>query len=280
MAAKAGAKNPYSVHPGVEMTRKWVETMKEKTGRTVDEWMALLRKRGLQGKKERREWLREEHGVPSNTAWWLAHKVEEDAAWDDDPATYLRRAPALVDAMYAGRKAALRPVYDALLARGLALGDDVRACPCQTMVPLYRKFVFAEILPATNDRVDLGLALGAEESRGRLEKVPQAAGNRISHRISLSSPSEVDAEVDRWLRAAYGKGNETRERPKAPGRTPPDLAKALATSAKARATFDSLTPRMKAEWIAWIVEAKKQDTRARRVERALDRLGAGKKSLY
>ena len=281
MPAKSRSKNPYGVHPMVGMTRKWVDTMKEKTGRTLGEWLDLLRKSGIEGKKARRTWLREKHGVPTNTAWWLSHKVEEEAAWDDDPKTYLRRAPALVDAMYAGKKAAMRPVYDALLARGLALPGDVLISPCQTMVPFYRKHVFAEILPATNDRVDLGLALGPDvKPTGRLERVPQAAGNRISHRISVRAPAEVDAEVDRWLRAAYERGDGAIARSTAPARTPPELAAGLAKSAKAKATFESLTPRMKHEFVAWIVEAKKADTRARRIERALERLGAGKKTLY
>ena len=117
MAKEAAARNPYSVHPGVEMTRKWVETMKEETGRSLEEWMALLRKADIEGKKARRTWLREKHGVPSNTAWWLAHKVEEDAAWDDDPATYLRRAPVLVD------MAALKPKTLAALRNVKGVGD-------------------------------------------------------------------------------------------------------------------------------------------------------------
>lgn len=280
MVAKAGAKNPYSVHPGVEMTRKWAEALEGRTGRTLEQWVEHARRKGPKDEKERRAWLKEE-GLDGRTAWWLAQKAgEEGPAWDDDPATYLRRAPALVDAQFSGRKAALRPVYDALLARGLSLGPDVRVCPCGTMVPFYRKFVFAEIHASTADRVDLGLALGDVEPGGRLEKVPQAAGNRVGHRISLSSPAEVDAEVDRWLREAYAKGNAAIERSREPRKTPPDLARGLAKSAKARATFESLTPRMRAEFVSWILEAKKEDTRARRVAKALERLGAGKKTLY
>jgi len=47
--------------------------------------------------------------------------------------------------MFAGPKEALRPLYDELLKLGRSLGKDVKVCPCQTMVPLYRNHVFAQI---------------------------------------------------------------------------------------------------------------------------------------
>ena len=48
---------PYSVHPGVAMVQKWVAELKEKTGRSLDESLALnqeedgpkMKKRGATG---------------------------------------------------------------------------------------------------------------------------------------------------------------------------------------------------------------------------------------
>lgn len=107
---------------------------------------------------------------------------------------------------YAGPKAALRPIYDALVERGLALGDDVKVCPCKTIVPLYREHVIAQIKPATRTRVDFGLALKGAE--GKLPKRlidtgGLAKNDRITHRFAISSVGEIDAEVERWLRTAY-----------------------------------------------------------------------------
>ncbi len=36
----------YDVHPGVAMVQKWIGELKEKTGRTIDEWVALVQKDG------------------------------------------------------------------------------------------------------------------------------------------------------------------------------------------------------------------------------------------
>jgi len=80
----------------------------------------------------------------------------------------------------------------------------VKACPCKTIVPLYRERVFAEIKPATRARIDLDLALGDLQGAGRLiENKDRPKGNRLSHRIAITSLEEIDDEVKRWLEAAY-----------------------------------------------------------------------------
>jgi len=53
------------------------------------------------------------------------------------------------------------------------------------------------------DRVDLGLVLPGVKARGRLEATITVGGGRVTHRISLRSPKDVDAEVRRCLKAAY-----------------------------------------------------------------------------
>jgi hypothetical protein len=106
--------------------------------------------------------------------------------------------------MYSGRKAVLRPLYDKLLALGLSMGKNAKACPCETMVPLYRRHVFAQIKPTTQTRIDMGFALGALKAEGRLvETGGFARKDRITHRIPVSVPTDIDNEVKRWLRVAY-----------------------------------------------------------------------------
>src|SRR5262249_1168872 len=139
-----GAKTIYSVHPGVAMVMKWVAELKEKTGRTLEEWSALIRKEGPATVPERRPWLKEKFKVGSNTAWWLAERADGQPTWDESPEAYLAIAPKYVDDMFSGPKAPLRPIYDELLKLGRSLGDDVRFCPCKTIVPFYRIHVFAE----------------------------------------------------------------------------------------------------------------------------------------
>ena len=102
------------------------------------------------------------------------------------------------------RKPALRPIYEALLAAGLKLGKDVRVCPCQTFVPLYRNHVFAQIKPSTRTRIDFGLALKDTKTPKRLiDTGGFAKKDRITRRIEISSVDDIDAEVLRWMKTAY-----------------------------------------------------------------------------
>jgi uncharacterized protein YdeI (YjbR/CyaY-like superfamily) len=57
---------------------------------------------------------------------------------------------------------------------------------------------------------------------------------------------------------------------------PPSLAGALKRNAKARATWEKFSPSHRREYIAWLTEAKREETRERRLETALEWLAEGK----
>ena len=203
-ATGAKRKSIYGVHPGVAMTQKWVGELKDRTGRSLDEWLRLIKKSGPKDEKARREWLKTEHGLGTNSAWWLAERAEGKGGEAGDPDAYLEAAEGYVENMFAGGKAHLRPIYDALLKLGLSVGKDAKACPCQTIVPLYRNHVFAQIKPTTRTRIDFGLALGDTKAKGRLiDTGGFAKKDRITHRIAISSLDDIDDEVKHWLKVAY-----------------------------------------------------------------------------
>ena len=199
------SKSLYSVHPSIPYVQNIISKLKTKTGRTIDEWVELVKKDGPRTESERRTWLKERHELGTNYAWWIAERSVGKGEDDGDPEAYLRKAPEYVEEMFAGKRAGLRPIYDKLLKLGLRMGKDAKACPCKTIVPLYREHVFAEIKPATNARIDLGLALGNVKAKlpKRIEPVKSAKGNRITHRIAIESIDQVDEFVEKWLLTAY-----------------------------------------------------------------------------
>ena len=202
--AQSKLKSIYSVHPGVAMIQKWIEDLKQKTGRSLDEWTKYLKKNGPKDEKERRKWLKTEHGLGTNSAWWLAERAEGKGAESADPDAYLKAAEGYVETMFSGSRAGLRPIYDALLKLGLGIGKEAKACPCQTIVPLYRNHVFAQIKPTTRTRIDMGFALGNTKPKGRLiETGGFARKDRITHRIEITSLDDIDDEVKHWMKVAY-----------------------------------------------------------------------------
>jgi hypothetical protein len=274
--------SPYSVHPGVAMVQAWIASLPGKTGRTLEEWVQLLKKAGPPTEKERRQWLKAEHGFGTNHAWWIAQRADGKGWEDGDPDAYLHAAAGYVEAMYAGPKAGLRPIHDALLMLGKELGDDVKVCPCQTIVPLYRQHVFAQIKPTTQTRIDFGLALKDTPATGRLiDTGGLAKGDRITHRIAITSLGEIDGEVERCLKVAYDLDGEPASAKK-PARTtdvvvPDDLRKALKRCPGAEKAFAAMPPSHQREYISHIDSAKRPETRARRIEQSVQKMMANQK---
>jgi hypothetical protein len=197
------ATSAYDVHPSLGMYQSSLAALKQKTGSTLEEWIKLVQKNGPPMEKERRAWLKAEHSLGMNYAGWIAeHSVGKGD--DGNPETYLRQADEFVEKMYSGPKEALLPIFEELVGLGRNLGNDVKVCPCQTMVPLYRKHVFAQIKPTTRTRIDLGLALKDTKVPKRLiDTGGLAKKDRITHRIEITSVKDIDGEVKKWLKAAY-----------------------------------------------------------------------------
>jgi len=55
---------------------------------------------------------------------------------------------------------------------------------------------------------------------------------------------------------------------------PPDLERALAKNKSAAASWEKLAPSHKKEYVLWITEAKKEETRQRRIEKAVAKIAA------
>jgi hypothetical protein len=79
------------------------------------------------------------------------------------------------------------------------------------------------------------------------------------------------------LNDAGVKAPRTKTRPKKAVAVHPDLRAALARNARARAAFESFPPSAKAEYVEWVADAKKDDTRARRVAQAVEWMAQGKR---
>ncbi len=58
---------------------------------------------------------------------------------------------------------------------------------------------------------------------------------------------------------------------------PDELASALEKNKAAKATFDAFAPGCRREYIEWIVEAKREETRAKRLAQALEWMAQGKR---
>jgi len=186
------------------MVQKWKDELPAKTGRSLDEWIAFARKSGPPGEKERRDWLKRENNLGTNSATWIAERAEGKGMEEDSPEAYLEAAARWVEAMFPEPRRPLRPLYDKLLKTVMAVGKDVKASPGKTAVSIYRNHVFAQIKVSTNTRIDLGLALGNIKTPKRLiDTGGYEKKDRITRRIEVKSKSDIDADLKKWLKTAW-----------------------------------------------------------------------------
>ena len=173
-----------------------IRNLEANTGKSIEAWIATARATGHTKHGQIVAVLKKDHGLSHGYANQIALRAlaaaEPPAAAAVDP----------IDTLYAGTKAGLRPIHDALTVAIKGFGSDVKFSPKKSYVSVRRSKQFALIQPSTATRVDVGLILKNIPASGRLEE-SGSFNAMFTHRVRLASPAEVDAELITWLRQAY-----------------------------------------------------------------------------
>lgn len=174
-----------------ESLAKVIASLKDTTGRTLEEWRLVISQMGLMKHGEVVSYLKSEHGITHGYANQIAlNRYAEPVQADADPLMAIFH-----------KKELGRQIYDSLMTQIIAFGSDVDVAPKKAYISIRRKKQFAILQPAAN-RLDVGINLPGFEGTGRLE----ASGSfnaMVSHRVRVGSVQEVDAELIAWLRSAY-----------------------------------------------------------------------------
>lgn len=173
-----------------------IANLPEKTGKDLEGWKKVIAASGLEKHGEIVKMLKTEHGMTHGFANLVTHEfrggvVSAPADGDD-----------LIAAQYAGPKADLTNIRDALFAMVTGFGKDVEIAPKKTYASIRRKTQFALVQPSTKTRVDVGIKLKDHPAAGRLED-SGSFNSMVTHRVRVESVEAVDAELEGWLRAAY-----------------------------------------------------------------------------
>jgi hypothetical protein len=173
-----------------EMVEAIVAGMPEKTGKSGKQWVEILKKSGPSGYKAQVDWLKQEYGLGHMQANIVAQMLKNGGDLYED-------GDKLVAALFSGKNAALRPVYDTLAGVIIGLGDDVKLQPAQTMIPYYRNKKFVEIRPV-GGALEVGMAIPdmppRKDKRGELQ--------RINVIRTIKAMGEIEA-IQEELKRAY-----------------------------------------------------------------------------
>ncbi len=114
------------------------------------------------------------------------------------------------------------------------------------------------------------LVVGGSNPHGRFRHLTSVAG--------LPSKKEMAALIQKAM-ALNDDGVVVAKAPrvkKTPARVPADLAGALQKNRKANTAFAAFSPSHKREYVEWITEAKRDETRQKRVQTAIKWIAEGK----
>lgn len=167
----------------------------EKTDKSLDEWIKIVKASGLSKYGDIMKFLKSEHNFTHGFANFVTLKANKSDAGSMD-------ADQLIIDQYAKGKEHLKPIYELLVEKIKPLGSDIDFVPKKSSVSCVRKKQFTLIQPSTKTRIDLGLKFKDKPHVGRLE-TSGPFGAMCTHRVQLTEISQVDDELLGWIKEAY-----------------------------------------------------------------------------
>lgn len=184
-----------------------------RTGKSLDELARVIHDSGLTKHGELVSMLKSTLGMGHGDANTLVHTVKKSAgspvaasAGAAAPAAAATASAAandesaVLDALYVGPKAALRPIHEAVLAMLRTMGE-FEAAPKKSYVSYRRQRQFCMVGPATNTRVEVGINMKGVDGTDRLEALP--AGQMCQYKVRVTDVAQVDDELRGWLQQAF-----------------------------------------------------------------------------
>lgn len=176
-----------------------LNNIQKKTGKTIDEIRIIIHESGLQKHAELRQMFIDRFGLGFGDATSLVHFAQQS---DGQSAAEAAQASPqeILDGIYTGNKASLRPLHDAVMNEISKLGEFSIA-PKKGYLSLRRKRQFVMIGPGSKNRLELGLNMKGIPPTERL--IEQPPGGMCQYKVFFSFEKEIDAELIGYLRTAY-----------------------------------------------------------------------------
>jgi hypothetical protein len=176
-----------------------LNNIQARAGRTLAELQAHILASGLSKHGEVRAMLMRDFGLGYGDANSLVHFARQS---DGQSAAEASGATAddLLDALYAGPRAPLRPIHQQAMQTVQGLGP-FEIAPKKGYLSLRRKKQFAMIGPGTKGRLEIGI--NARDLAGSERLHEQAPGGMCQYKVFLTDAAEADAELAGWLKQAY-----------------------------------------------------------------------------
>jgi hypothetical protein len=174
-----------------------LENIQKKTGKSLNELAVIIRKSGLTKHGELRDYAKQKLGLGHGDANALVHAVLQS---DGQRAAEGKGEDAVLDDIYSGAKASMRPIHEKLMKEINKFGE-FEIVPKKGYVSLRRKKQFVMIGPKTNTRFEVGI--NAKDLKKNARMLEQPKGSMCNYIVNVTDVKEVDSELVAWIKSAY-----------------------------------------------------------------------------
>jgi len=174
-----------------------LDNIQKKTGQSLDELAGIIKKSGLTKHGEIRDYIKRELGLGHGDANTLVHAVLQS---DGQRAAEGKSTDAVLDEIYSGAKAHMRPIHERLMKEIVKFGE-FEIVPKKGYVSLRRKRQFAMIGPKTNTRFEVGI--NAKDLKKNARLLEQPKGSMCNYIVNVTGAQEVSPELIAWIKSAY-----------------------------------------------------------------------------
>jgi len=184
-----------------EFEKEFIQTAKEKTGKTLEEWLPVVKKSGLTRQMEITNWLKETHKLNHLQSTLLA------GLYLNNGKPVYQNEDSLLDNQFA-KCEEMRPLYNTIAGKILAQFPDAQVIPKKTYLSFTatREFAAINIKPK---EIRLGMDLGDAPLTAILQKSKLTGPMpRISHMVIITGEGDFDNSVSQFLQSSYNRSHK------------------------------------------------------------------------
>ena len=184
-----------------EFEKEFIQTAKEKTGKSLEEWLSVVKATTLSKKMEIVNWLKSEHELNHMQAGFVA------GIYLNNGKTVYTNEDNLLENQFV-KCEAMRPLFNSISERILKDFPGTQLIPKKT----YLSFTAAREFAAINIKqkeIRLGIDLGDEPFSNSLQKSKLSGPMpRISHMIVLTDIKQFNLQILNYLKQSYDRTNK------------------------------------------------------------------------
>lgn len=184
-----------------EFESEFIQTAKEKTGKTLEQWLAVVKPKGFTKQMEILNWLKSEHKLNHMQASFVV------GIYLNNGKPVYQSEDNLLENQFV-KSESMRPLFDFVSQKILKDFSDTQMIAKKTYVSFTaaREFAAVNIKPK---ELRLGMDLGDLPFNDTVQKTKLTGPMpRISHMVIITEEKHLDKKVSEYLKQSYNRVNK------------------------------------------------------------------------